>query len=86
MKRKKQIAFMRDVNKIIDYRNNKVKFQEGAVYEVEVIQYGITGGFNRYLEDNTMDGSLDWSALVEFDCGRVMAFEIGFEIQIIKSL
>jgi hypothetical protein len=76
----KQIVITKDFNK------HGIDFKKDCIYDVKVIQYGVTGGFNRYPQDNTMDGDLHWEALVEFDSGRIIPFEIGYEIIIIKQV
>ena len=43
---------------------------------------GIVGGFERYGEDETMDGDLHWSALCEFYNGDIIPLEIGYDIEI----
>jgi hypothetical protein len=49
--KKKEIVILRDFSAA-----SGLKFIKGDRYEVKVLQVGFCGGFNRYLEDRTMEG------------------------------
>ena len=71
------------MKKVIKFVNNVGVHKVNDEANVIIHQFGVIGAFDRYPQDNTMDGSLNWSALVEFNDGRIVPFEIDWEIIII---
>lgn len=50
--------------------------------EVKVLSIGYSGGFERYPQDNTMDGDIHPSVIVEFEDGYVHSFELDYQIEL----
>ncbi|MDR2652805.1 MAG: hypothetical protein LBC68_10935 [Prevotellaceae bacterium] len=75
--KKKEIIILHDFTK------SGLDFKENQRYCVHILKIEVVGYMNRYPEDNTMEGASFWSALVEFDNGKIMSFDIDFEIHIV---
>ena len=75
--KKKEIKFLKDVNK------SGLSFKNGQKFIVDVLKIEVCGYCNRYPEDSTMEGGSFWSALCEFENGKIMAFDVDFEIHIV---
>ncbi|MDR1221442.1 MAG: hypothetical protein LBL07_01000 [Tannerella sp.] len=77
--KRKEIRILRDFEK------SGLTFKSGEKFEVEILHIGMAGGFDRHPEDNTMEGCLYPAAIVEFENGKIMAFEIDFNIHIVGN-
>ena len=73
---KKSVTFLRDVDK------HGITATIGTTFDVAIISMGIVGGFERYNSDNTMEGELCWSALVEFESGNIVPLQIDYDVKI----
>ena len=78
MKRQKEIKIIRDIT-----TPSGLKFNMGDHFTVNLLKIGFCGGFDRYPEDNTMEGSIFPVAVVEFENGKIMYFEIEHHIHIV---
>ena len=57
-------------------------YRQGTTREVTVLTIGYSGGFERYPQDNTMDGEYHPSVIVEFEDGYVHSFELDYQIEL----
>lgn len=49
---------------------------------VEVLSIGFSGRFDRYPQDNTMEGDIAPKCIVKLQDGHVHCFEIDYEVQL----
>ena len=76
---KKKIIILRNIDKHIG------KLKKDTCYNVKILKTGIVGGFERYPQDNTMEGCLEWSVLVEFESGEITSFILDYDICILTA-
>jgi hypothetical protein len=57
-------------------------FKSGEKFEVKILRIGIAGGFDGH-PDGTFEGHISPVAVVEFENGKIMAFEIDRDIHIV---
>jgi hypothetical protein len=75
--KKKEIKILRDFTKL------GYDFKKGESFCVSILKIEVIGYMNRYPEDNTMEGDSWWSALVEFENGKIMVFDVDIQIHIV---
>lgn len=76
MNRTGHITILKDI-----YRDG-CQFTKDELLPVTLHYMGIVGGFDRYPQDNTMEGNLDLICVVELPTGRVLKFELQYEISL----
>lgn len=60
--------------------------KSGDEEDVYIHHIGVRGGFERYPNDNTMDGSIEPIAIVQvIKTGHVIPIEIGFQANLISK-
>jgi len=76
---KKEIRLLWDVTKCGIY------FKKDSVFVVKLLKTEMGGYIQRYPQDNTMESHFCYLALVEFDNGCMMSFQIDYEIHIVQN-
>ena len=77
--KRKEIKILRD------FKRSELEFKKDDRYMVRLLQIQTCGGFERYPADHTMEGYLYPAAVVEFENGKIMHFEIDLEIHIVGN-
>jgi hypothetical protein len=75
----------KEIKTLRDFEKSGLAFKAGERFEVQILHIGMAGCFDRHPEDNTMEGCLSPVAIVEFENGKIMAFEIDFNIHIVGN-
>ena len=76
--KRKEIRILRN------FKRSELGFKKDDRYMVRLLQIQTCGGFERY-GDHTMEGYLYPVAVVEFENGKIMHFEIDLEIHIVGN-
>lgn len=77
MNKLKEIRFLYDVTK------SELSFKKGSEYVVRLLKADVAGYIERHGYDSTMESNFGYYALVEFENGKIMSFQIDAEIHII---
>ncbi|MDR1197395.1 MAG: hypothetical protein LBK94_00045 [Prevotellaceae bacterium] len=73
----------KEIRILYDFSESDIDFKKNDRFCVKILKFEVVGYTDRYPEDNTMEGVYFWSALVEFDNGKIMAFAIDKQIHIV---
>jgi hypothetical protein len=76
--KRKEIEILRNLEKV------GLTFEVGEKFEVEILLIGMAGGFDECTPD-AVEGHNSPVAVVEFENGKIMAFEIDRDIHIVGN-
>ena len=73
----------KEIKVLCDFSLSELDFTKGETFKVSILKIGFAGGFDRYPADGTMDGDIYPCAIVEFENGKILSFDIAREIHIV---
>jgi hypothetical protein len=72
----------KEIKTLRTFEKSGLTFRAGEKFEVQILHIGMAGSFDGCPPD-TVEGHICPVAVVEFENGKIMAFEIDYDIHIV---